>query len=87
MYVRVFFDKLSNKLLWLFCLFVCFFPDEIAYFSSILRMKMIFFGHHSILCEKKSQLASNFELMRTLTIYGEYGIMAYIPLWLSQSKL
>ena len=36
-------------------LFVCFFPDEIA-FSSILRMKTIFFGRHSILQEKKSQL-------------------------------
>ena len=36
-------------------LFVCFFPDEIA-FSSILRMKTIFFGRHSILHEKKSQL-------------------------------
>ena len=32
MYFHAFFDKLSNKLLWLFCLFV--FPDEIA-FSSI----------------------------------------------------
>ena len=31
---HVFFDKLSNKPLWLFCLFV--FPNEIA-FSSILR--------------------------------------------------
>ena len=31
-YFHAFFDKLSNKLLWLFCLFV--FPDEIA-FSSI----------------------------------------------------
>ena len=37
--------------------FVClfFFPDEIA-FSSILRMRTIFFGRHSILHEKKSQL-------------------------------
>ena len=37
--------------------FVClfFFSDEIA-FSSILRMKTIFFGRHSILHEKKSQL-------------------------------
>ena len=50
------------------CIFMCFsinfqtnscgffFPDEIV-FSSILRMKTIFFGRHSILREKKSQLA------------------------------
>ena len=50
-----------------------FFPDEIA-FSSILTIKTIFFGHHSILRVKKSQLPSNFELARTLTIYGEHGI-------------
>ena len=47
MYFQVFFDKLSNKLLGLFCLFVSFFPDETA-FSSILRIKTIFFGRHSI---------------------------------------
>ena len=33
-----------------FFFFVCFFPDEIA-FSSILRIKMIFLGRHSILRE------------------------------------
>ena len=55
-----------------------FSPDEIA-FSSILTIKTIFFGYHSILREKKSQLASNFELARTLTIYGEHGhVMAHI---------
>ena len=86
-YVHVFFDKLSNKLLWLFCLCV-FSPNEIAYFSSILRIKTIFFGRHSILREKKSPLAFNFELRRTLTIHGEYGtsIMAYIPLWLISNQ-
>ena len=57
MYFHMFLVKLWNKLLWLFCLFVCcllffFFSDEIA-FSSILRIKMIFFGRHSILREKK----------------------------------
>ena len=66
-------------------LFVSFFLDEIA-FSSILRIKTIFFGRHSILREKKSHLASNFELTRTLTTYEEHGIMAHIPWWLSQSK-
>ena len=88
MYVHVFFDKLSKKLLWLLCLFVFFFPNEIAYFSSILRIKTIFFGCHSILRKKKSPLASNFELRRTLTIHGEYGtsIMAYIPLWLTNQN-
>ena len=58
LYFHVFFDKLSNKLLWLFCLFACFFfifSYEIA-FSSILRIKTIFFRRHSILCEKKSQV-------------------------------
>ena len=55
--------------------FVCF-PGEIA-LSSILRIKTIFFGCHSILREKKSQLASNFQLTRTL---------AMEPWWLSQSK-
>ena len=50
-YLHVFFDKLLNKLLWLFCLFVPFIPDGIA-FSSIPRIKTIFCGHHSILCEK-----------------------------------
>ena len=58
MYFHVFFDKLSNKLMYL--LFVCFFPGEIA-FSGILRIKTIFFGRHSILREKKSQLAAGFE--------------------------
>ena len=49
---HVFFDKLSSKLLWLFL--VClFFPDEIA-FSSILRIKMIFFAPNSILRENKT---------------------------------
>ena len=38
MYFHVFFNKLSNKLLWLFCFFV-FFLNEIA-FSSILRNKL-----------------------------------------------
>ena len=59
LYFHVFFDKLSNKLLWLFCLFACFlffvFSYEIA-FSSILRIKTIFFRRHSILREKKSQV-------------------------------
>ena len=36
--------------------------------------------------KKKSQLASNFEMTCTLTIYGEHGIMAHIPWRLSQSK-
>ena len=68
---------MASLFVWLF-VFVFFF-DELA-FSIILRNKMIFFGRHCILCEKKkSQLASNFELTRTLTTYGENGIMAHIP--------
>ena len=33
--------------------------------------------HRSILREKKSQLASNFKLTRTPTVYGEHGIIAH----------
>ena len=61
-----------------FCLF---FPNEIA-FSSILTNELKQFVSSAIpsLVKKKTQLPSNyFELMRTLTIYGEYGIMAHIP--------
>ena len=32
------------------------------------------------------QLVLNFEQTRTVTIFGERGIMAYIPRWLSQSE-
>ena len=46
-------------------------------FSSIQRIKTILFGRYAILHEKKSQLASHFELTRTLSIYGEHGIMAH----------
>ena len=80
MYILVFFDKLSNKLLWL--LFVCYFPDKIA-FSSILRNELKRFASGAILsfsfAEKKSQLASILKLTRPPTIYGEHGIMAHIP--------
>ena len=60
-------------------LFVCYFPDEIA-FSSILRNELKQFALGAILsfAGKKSQLASNFKLTRTLTIYAEHGIMAHI---------
>ena len=78
LYFHVFCDKLSNKLLWLSCLFVLF-PGEMAFSSVLLRIKTILFGRHSILREKKSQLASNLELARTPTIYGKHGIMAHIP--------
>ena len=33
------------------------------------------------------QLIFDFEQMHTVTIFGEHGIMAHIPLWLSQSEL
>ena len=33
------------------------------------------------------QLVFNFEQTRTVTIFGEHGIMAHIPWWLSQSEL
>ena len=33
------------------------------------------------------QLIFNFEQTRTVTIFGEHGIMARIPWWLSQSDL
>ena len=80
MYFHAFFDKLSfTPVAFSFaCLFVCFFSGDIA-FSSILRIKTIFFGRYSILREIKSQQASSFELTRTLTKYGEHGIMAHIP--------
>ena len=42
----------------LFCLPVSFFPNEIA-FSSILRIKTIFFGRHSIL--RKKIVSSSFQ--------------------------
>ena len=48
MYFHVFFVKLSNKLLWLFCLFVCYFPDEIA-LSSVLRNELKRFASGAIL--------------------------------------
>ena len=51
--------------------FVClFFP---------MKLHFLVFGRHSIVHEKKSQLASNFKLTRTPTIYVEHGIMAHIP--------
>ena len=61
-------------------LFVCYFPDEIA-FSSILRNELNRFASGAILsfAEKKSQLASNFKLTRIPTVYREHGIMAHIP--------
>ena len=61
MYFHVFFNKLSNKLLLLFRLFV--FSNEIA-FSSILRNELKRFASGAIR-EKISQLASNFKLTRT----------------------
>ena len=61
-------------------LFVCYFSDAIA-FSSILRneLKQFSLGAMLSFAEKKSQLASNFKLTRTPTIYGEHGILAHIP--------
>ena len=61
-------------------LFVCYLPDEIA-FSSILRNELKRFASGAILsfAKKKSQLASNFKLTHTPTIYGEHGKMAHIP--------
>ena len=72
MYFHVFFDKLSNKLFQHFCLFV-FFPDEIT-FSSILDnfLRAPFYPSR-----KKYQLASNYELTCTLSVYGEHGLMAF----------
>ena len=80
-------DKLSNKLLWLFCLVVFFSLDEIALILVLEELKLFFLGAILSL-EKKSQLASNLKLTSTctMTIYGEHGIMAHIPWWLSQSK-
>ena len=68
------------------CIFTCFsinfflclfFPDEIA-FSSILRNENDLLRVPFYPSRKKSQLASNFKLTRTPTIYGEHGIMAHI---------
>ena len=33
------------------------------------------------------QLIFDLEQVHTVTIFGEHGIMAHIPLWLSQSEL
>ena len=61
--------------------FVClFFSYKIAFSSIRVRIKTIFFKRYSILRQKKIR----FELTRTLTIYGDHGIMAHIPWWLSQ---
>ena len=58
--------------------FLCsFFPDGIA-FSSILRNENDLLRVPFYPSRKKSQLASNFKLTRTPTIYGEHGIMAHI---------
>ena len=60
-----------------FCLFSF---DEIACISSILRNEL-----NDLLrapfypSRKKSQLASNFKLTRTSTIYEKHGIIAHIP--------
>ena len=77
---HVFFDKVSNKLLWLFCLFLSFFFRRNC-ISSILRNELKRFASGAVLsfAKKKSQLASNFKLTRTQTIYGEHGILAHIP--------
>ena len=77
---HVFLDKLSNKLLWLFCLLLSFFFRWNC-ISSILRNELKRFASGAVLsfAKKKSQLASNFKLKRTSTIYGEHGILAHIP--------
>ena len=75
---HVFFDKLSNKLLWLFYLFVFFHMK--LHFRVFLRIKTIQVSSGAILS------FASFELTRTLTIYGDHGIMAHVPWWLSQSK-
>ena len=50
-------------------------PPKYREFSPTLFFKTIDF-----------QLVFNFEQTRTVTIFGERGIMAYIPRWLSQSE-
>ena len=79
-------DKLSKKLLRLFCLVFFFFPMKL-HFLVLEELKRFSLG--AILSfGKKSQLASNLKLTSTctMTIYGEHGIMAHIPRWLSRSK-
>ena len=68
---HVFFDKLSNKLLWLFYLFVFFHMK--LHFRVFLRIKTIQVSSGAILS------FASFELTRTLTIYGDHGIMAHVP--------
>ena len=60
MYFHVFFVKLSNKLLWLFCLFVCYFPDKTA-FSSILRDELKRFASGAILYFVEKKISANFQ--------------------------
>ena len=72
---HVFFDKLSNKLLRLFYLFVFFLMK--LHFRVFLRIKTIQVSSGAILSFAKKSL--RFELTRTLTIYGDHGIMAHVP--------
>ena len=68
------------------CVFMCFSTNFqtsscgfFVCFCLFSFVETICVERRSILREKKSQLASNFKLTRTPTIYGEHGI-------LSQSK-
>ena len=75
---HVFFDKLSNKLLWLFFLFLSFYFRWNS-ISSILKNELKQFASGAVLSfaqKKKTQLASNFKLTRTPTIYGEHGYIS-----------
>ena len=72
---HVFFDKLSNKLFWLFYLFVFFHMK--LHFRVFLRIKRFKFLKAPFYPSQKKSL--RFELTRTLTIYGDHGIMAHVP--------
>ena len=56
MYFHVFFDKLSNKLLWLFCLFLSFFFRWNC-ISSILRNELKRFASGAVLSFAKKNLS------------------------------
>ena len=63
---------------------VCYFehPPFVVSFAALIDHFTVMDGSEGdggILREKKCQLASNFKLTRTPTIYEEHGIIAHIP--------
>ena len=79
MLLCVFRQTFKQALVAFLFVFVFFLSMKLHFWYSKKGIKTICFGRRSILREKKSELASNFKLTRTPTIYGEHGIIAHIP--------